>query len=319
MPKIKNDLQYAELSNVRDEAQAIWRNPCSDHLHYGPCAFALVDIAAQSVPAAHSPEDSPPSQQSGDDAIQVGQARDARIEVNGLRVDIVRKNIKNLHLGVYPPDGRVRVAAPLRLDDDAVRQVIISRLPWIKRQQLKFQEQKRQTACEYVNGESHYFRGERYRLNIIEQPGRQGVSVRALQFLDLTVHPGSDAADRQRVMAGWYRAYLRQNIPPLIEKWQPILGVEVADWGIKHMKTKWGTCNIAARRIWLNLELAKKPDRCLEYVVVHEMVHLLERLHNKRFMELMNQFLPQWRLYREELNSITLTHDEWEYQGMEEA
>jgi predicted metal-dependent hydrolase len=236
-----------------------------------------------------------------------------QIEVNGLQVDVVRKDIKNLHLGVYPPNGRVRVAVPLRLNDDAVRLAVITRLPWIKRQQLKFQEQERQTAREYVNGESHYFQGERYRLNIIEQPGRETVAVRNKQFIDLYVRPGSDAAHRQRVISGWYRTHLRQYIPPLIEKWQPILGVEVAEWGIKQMKTKWGTCNIAARRIWLNLELAKKPERCLEYIVVHEMVHLLERQHNERFLELMNQFLPQWRLYRDELNSFPLAHDEWGY------
>ena len=236
-----------------------------------------------------------------------------QIDVNGLAVDVVRKDIKNLHLAVYPPNGRVRVAAPLRVNDEAVRLAVIARLAWIKRQQLKFEEQERESQREYVNGESHYFQGARYRLNVIvhDAPGR--VIVRNKRFIDLYVRPHSSPEQRERVMSAWYRAYLRQTVPPLIEKWASIIGVEVAEWGIKQMKTRWGTCNIEARRIWLNLELAKKSARCLEYILVHEMVHLLERHHNERFLELMNKVMPQWRLLREELNRAPLSHETWDY------
>ncbi len=236
-----------------------------------------------------------------------------RIDVNGLAVDVVRKDIKNLHLAVYPPNGRVRVAAPLRVNDEAVRLAVIAKLAWIKRQQGKFEEQERESQREYVGGESHYFQGARYRLNVILQnaPGR--VVVRNKRFIDLTVRPHSTPEQRERVMSAWYRAYLRQAVPPLIEKWAGIIGVQVSEWGVKQMKTKWGTCNIEARRVWLNLELAKKSARCLEYILVHEMVHLLERHHNERFLELMGKFMPQWRSLREELNRAPLSHETWKY------
>lgn len=236
-----------------------------------------------------------------------------QIEVNGLTVDVVRKKIKNLHLAVYPPAGRIRVAAPLLVDDEAVRLAVISRIAWIKRQQIKFEEQERQTAREYVSGESHYFQGSRYLLNVIERDGPGQVTVRNKKYLDLYVRPGSDALQRERLLQAWYRAHLRAAIPVMLAIWEPKLGVEVADWGIKHMKTKWGTCNIQARRIWVNLELAKKSERCLEYIVVHEIMHLLERQHNDHFLELMNHFLPQWRQFREELNRAPLAHEAWEY------
>lgn len=236
-----------------------------------------------------------------------------QIQVEGLTVHVVRKNIKNLHLAVYPPDGRVRVAVPLRVDDEAVRLAVLSRLAWIRRQQEKFARQERQSPREYVSGESHYFLGARYRLNLVEQAGPSRVEIRNRQFIDLTMRPGSTVEQRGRVMSAWYRAYLRGVIPLLIEKWEPVLGVQVADWGIKQMKTRWGTCNIAARRIWINLELAKKSPRCLEYIVVHEMVHLLERLHNDRFRSLMDQFLPQWQFLREELSREPLAYEDWAY------
>ena len=236
-----------------------------------------------------------------------------KIEVNGLIVDVVRKDIKNLHLGVYPPNGRVRVAAPLRVDDEAVRLAVITRLAWIKRQQAQFDAQERETRREYLNGESHYYLGVRYRLNIIEEDAPPKVVIRNKQYIDVYIRPGSDTDQRERVMTAWYRANLKEMIPPLIEKWEPIIGVDVTDWGVKQMKTKWGSCNIEAHRIWLNLELIKKPPRCLEFIIVHEMVHLLERKHNERFIELVSQFMPQWRQYREELNRVPLAHAEWKY------
>jgi predicted metal-dependent hydrolase len=228
-------------------------------------------------------------------------------------VDVVRKDIKNLHLAVYPPDGRVRVAVPLLIDDEAVRLAVISKLAWIKRQRAKFQGQERQSAREYVYRESHYYWGNRYLLNVVYHDAPPQVVVRNKTTLDLFVRPDSDTAQRERVLLAWYRQQLKAAIPPLISKWEPIIGVDVADWGVKRMKTKWGSCTIEARRIWLNLELVKKPPRCLEYITVHEMVHLLERLHNERFVAYMDEFMPQWRLFRDELNQAPLAHQTWEY------
>jgi len=235
------------------------------------------------------------------------------ITVNGLRVQIVRKDIKNLHLGVYPPTGRVRVAAPLRVGDDAVRLAVIGKLGWVKRQQAEFKAQQRQSEREMVSGESHYFLGQRYRLRVVHDDGAAKVLVRNKSALELHVRPATDTKQRERVLQRWYRQQLKELIPPLLEKWQPALGVQVAECCIKKMKTKWGACNIDARRIWLNLELAKKPVRCLEYLVVHELVHLIERHHNDRFISLMDKHLRQWRLYRQELNSAPLAHETWSY------
>lgn len=236
-----------------------------------------------------------------------------QITVDGIPIDVVRKKIKNLHLAVYPPTGRVRIATPLQLDDDAVRVFAISKLAWIKKHQANFEAQVRQSPREYVSGESHYFQGDRYLLNLIEAPGAPHVHIRNRKQLDLYVRPGSDVAARQRVMTRWYREQLRTQILPLAEKWQAIIGVQADEWQIKQMKTRWGTCNIEARRIWLNLELAKKPEHCLEYIIVHELVHLLERHHNARFSVLMSQSMPHWRIYKEELNRLPLSHAEWEY------
>jgi predicted metal-dependent hydrolase len=236
-----------------------------------------------------------------------------QIKVSGLLVDVVRKDIKNLHLAVYPPAGRVRVATPLRVSDEAVRLAVITRLPWIKRQQAKFVGQERQSAREYVTGESHYFQGQRYRLNVVYGAGPARVFIRKNRIIDLFVRERSGTAQRERVFLAWYRQRLKELIPPLIGRWEAIIGVQVAEWFIKQMKTKWGTCTIKARRIWLNLELAKKPIQCLEYIIVHEMVHLLERHHNDRFSAHMDKFLPRWRLYRAELNHAPLSHEVWEY------
>ena len=236
-----------------------------------------------------------------------------RITVAGIKVEVVRKDIKNLHLGVYPPHGRVRVAAPLVVSDEAVRLAVIDKLGWIKRQRAKFAEQPRQSQREMVNGESHYFLGQRYRLRVHEQAAPARVAVRGITSLDLFVRPGSSAEQREAVLLRWHREQLKALIPPLLEKWQPALGVQVAAWGIKKMKTKWGSCNPASRRVWFNLELAKKPVACLEYIVVHELAHLLERHHNERFMALLDIHLPQWRQYREILSQAPLGHEEWGY------
>lgn len=235
------------------------------------------------------------------------------IVISGIAIQVVRKEIKNLHLGVYPPGGRVRVAAPAGMSDDAIRLAAISRLSWIKKQQARFAGQERQSAREYVSGESHYYQGNRYLLDIIYHDGPPAVAVRNLTTLELVVRTGSDTARRERVLLDWYRAQLKEMIPPLITQWEAIMGVQVAEWGIKRMKTLWGACNSDARRIWLNLELIKKPAGCVEYIVVHEMAHLLERRHNDRFVALMDASLPQWRHHRELLNAAPLGHAEWTY------
>lgn len=233
------------------------------------------------------------------------------LTISGIRVEVVRKNIKNLHLGVYPPYGRVRVAAPLLVKDDAVRLAVIEKLDWIKRQRAKFEQQPRQSRREMVNGESHYFLGRRYRLRLQKHDGPARVALRGVANIDLFVPRGTTTGQRETILLRWHREQLKTLIPPLLEKWQPILGVKVAAWGIKKMKTKWGSCNPATQRVWFNLELAKKPVLCLEYIVVHELVHLLERHHDERFMALMEKHLPQWRLYRKTLSVMPLGHGEW--------
>lgn len=236
-----------------------------------------------------------------------------RITIGGIAVDVVRKDIKNLHLGVYPPHGRVRVAAPLVVSDEAVRLAVIDKLGWIKRQRTKFAEQPRQSHRQMVNGESHYFLGRRYRLRVHEQVGPAHVALRGIASLDLFTRPGTSPEQREAILSQWYRDQLKVLIPRLLEKWQPRVRVQVAAWGVKKMKTKWGSCNVDSRRVWLNLELAKKPLQCLEYIVVHELVHLLERHHNERFTALMDGLMPSWRAHRRELNAGLLAHDTWTY------
>lgn len=236
-----------------------------------------------------------------------------QITVNNIVIDVIRKDIKNLHLAVYPPNGRVRIAAPLKVDDDAVRLFAISKLSWIKKNQAKFVNQERQTERKFISGETHYFKGQRYRLNVIHHNGHSKVVLRNKQYIDLYIQKDLTEQQREKVMNNWYRKILKEQIPSLIEKWQKIIGVEVAEWEVKIMKTKWGTCNRDARRIWLNLELAKKSEKCLEYIIVHEMVHLLERNHTDRFVGFMDKFMPQWRNYKDELNSSVLKHEQWSY------
>jgi predicted metal-dependent hydrolase len=235
------------------------------------------------------------------------------IDVSGIPVEVVRKPIKYLHLSVHPPDGHVRVSAPSHIDDEAVRLAVISKLLWIRRHQETFADQPRQSQREMVSGESHYFLGRRYRLHVKERSGPNGVTLNGTSELTMHLRPGTDQDKREQLLNTWYRRHMKELMPDLIGKWQPIIGVQVADWGIKKMKTRWGSCNTQDHRVWLNLELAKKPLHCIEYVLVHEMVHLLERQHTNRFKELMDRFLPQWRLHRDELNQSPLAHEEWVY------
>lgn len=236
-----------------------------------------------------------------------------QITVSNITIDVVRKDIKNLHLAVYPPTGRVRIATPLKIDDEAVRLFAISKLSWIKKHRQSFAKQRRETKREYVSGESHYFEGHRYLLNVIYRNATPKVVIRNKTYLDLYVRPNSSTAQRERVMTEWYRGRLKNKIPTLIEKWQRLIGVQVDDWKVKRMKTKWGTCKAELKQIWLNLELAKKPTSCLEYIIVHELVHLLERHHNDRFIALMDKFMPQWRFHQAELNQLILGYNDWNY------
>jgi len=228
--------------------------------------------------------------------------------VSDIEVQVVRKTIKHLHLGVYPPQGHVRVAVPKHVSDEYVRLVIVSKLSWIKQKQQAFHDQPRQSERLYVSGECHYFFGQGYRLELIERAGKAEVERLTSGRLRMYIKPGASVASKEKLLNGWYREELKKAIPELLAKWQPIIGKEAEFWGIKQMKTRWGSCNTQRHRIWLNLELAKKPPECLEYVVVHELVHLLERSHNHRFKAFMDQFLPRWKSCKAILNNAPLGH-----------
>jgi predicted metal-dependent hydrolase len=234
----------------------------------------------------------------------------AYMTVRGIAIDIIYKDIKNLHIGVYPPFGRVRVAAPTRLDDGDIRLAVIQRLSWIKKQRERLRSAERQSAREMVTGESHYAWGARLRLRVIERPGRAHIEVDGERLL-LYVSRGTDGPVRMAVLQRWQREQLRSRIPELIAQWEPTVGRTVPKWSIRRMKTKWGSCNRETGHIWFNLELAKKHPDCLEYVVVHEMTHLIERGHGERFTRLMDKILPDWRARREELNRAPLAEEEW--------
>jgi predicted metal-dependent hydrolase len=234
----------------------------------------------------------------------------AYLTVAGLGVDVIYKDIKNLHISVYPPVGRVRVAAPQTTDEDTIRLAIVQRLPWIKRQRERLQKADRQSRREMLSGETHYVWGQRYQLDVSRTSGHYRVEAKG-KTLWLVTPEGTDADGRHSTLDRWYRRELKEAVPALLEKWQPIIDVEVDRVVVRRMKTKWGTCVTHSRTIWLNPELAKKNPRCLEYIVVHELTHLLERGHGDRFVELMDQFMPDWRSRREELNDAPLAHEEW--------
>ncbi|MGW2987417.1 M48 family metallopeptidase [Streptomyces goshikiensis] len=234
----------------------------------------------------------------------------ASLTVRGIDVEIIYKDIKNLHIGVYPPLGRVRVAAPHQLDDEQVRLAVIQRLSWIKEQREQFQSADRQSTREMVTGESHYVWGVRRRMKVVERPGRAHFELDGERLL-LYVPVGTTAERRRHLLDRWYREQLRHVLPGLIAKWEAVLEVSVPRWNIKRMKTKWGSCNRETGRIWFNVELAKKPPGCLEYIVVHEMTHYLERNHNERFTKLLERFMPNWRSLRDQLNDAPLAEEEW--------
>ncbi len=236
----------------------------------------------------------------------------ATIELGDLAVEVVKKDIKNIHLSVYPPAGRVRISAPLEMNLDTIRVFAISKLSWIKRQQTKLREQQRETRREYLDRESHYVWGKRYLLEVIESDTAPTVELKHSKML-LKVRPGTGEDKRQAIVDEWYRAQLKEAVAPLIAKWELLMGVKVERLFVQKMKTKWGSCNAGANSIRLNTELAKKSPECLEYILVHEMVHLLVRRHDDRFNGLMDRHMPNWKLVRQTLNAAPLAYANWSY------
>lgn len=233
-----------------------------------------------------------------------------QLRIGDIVIDVEQKNIKNIHLSVYPPTGRVRISAPLHLDLDTLRVYALSKLKWIKKQQAKFREQDREAPREFLNRESHYYNGKRYLLETVEHNAPPKIELKHSSIV-LYVRPGTSTEKRQRILDEWYRSQLKKKVPAIIEKYEKKMDLKINEFGIKKMKTRWGSCNRQAKRIWLNLELAKKPPECLEYVVVHEMTHLLERKHNDVFQAYMDQYYPKWRFFRDELNRLPVKQERW--------
>ncbi len=235
-----------------------------------------------------------------------------QLKLGDIAVDVVFKDIKNVHLSVYPPTGRVRISAPSRMSLDTIRVFAISKLGWIKQQQRKLRDQERETPREYLDRESHYVWGKRYLLKVVEADAAPEVELKHSKMI-LRVRSGTNDETKQAIVAHWYRQQIKAVVPKLIAKWEPILGVKVDRFFVQKMKTKWGSCNPASKSIRLNTDLAKKPPECLEYIVVHEMAHLLVRHHNDRFSSLMDTCLPNWKLLRQRLNDTPLAHADWAY------
>ncbi len=230
--------------------------------------------------------------------------------LGSVTVEVVLKNIKNMHLSVYPPTGRVRISAPERMDLDTIRLFALSKLGWIRAQQRKVQAQPRETPREYLERESHYVWGKRYLLELHEHRAAPRVEL-SHKALKLWVKPGVSQVVREALLESWYREQLRETAAPLLAEWQTRLHVEIENVVVRRMKTRWGSCTPARRSIRLNTDLAKKPPVCLEYVIVHELMHLLEPSHNRRFVSLMNRHLPNWTAYQDELNRLPVRHENW--------
>lgn len=236
----------------------------------------------------------------------------SHLKLGDIALDVVLKDIKNVHLSVYPPTGRVRISAPKRMSIDTIRVFAISKLDWIKQQQTKLREQERETPRDYVDRESHSVWGKRYLLTVCESDEPPSVELQHSRLL-LRVRPRTDADKRQALIENWYRAQLKQAVPPLLTRWQPRLGVRVERFFVQRMKTRWGSCNHTAGTIRLNTELAKKPAECLEYILVHELVHLLEPTHNARFVAMMDRYMPNWQFHRQVLNRLPVRQEKWSY------
>lgn len=235
-----------------------------------------------------------------------------RIALGGIEAEVVFKDIRNVHLTVLPPNGRVRISAPTHMALDTVRVFALSKLAWIKSQRKSMAEQEREPSREYLERESHYVWGRRYLLKLVETDGAPIVTLRH-RTLVLAVKQGSDLTAREAVLSRWYRDQMRERASSLVERWSRTLGLDAPRLHVQQMKTKWGGCSPTRRSIRLNTELAKKPPSCLEYIVVHELMHLLEPTHNERFKALMRTFLPEWEDRRRELNALPIRHEDWDY------
>lgn len=236
----------------------------------------------------------------------------SQITVGGVTVDVVLKDIKNVHLSVHPPTGRVTIAAPAHMSLDTVRLFAIAKVVWIRQQQNKLNLQERETPREFLSRESHYVWGERYLMKVVELDAPPIIELKHNRMI-FQVRPGWDGEKRKELMESWYRELLRQAVPTLLAVWEQRIGVTVDVVAVRRMKTKWGSCNPIAKTILLNTDLAKKPRECLEYIVVHELVHLLEPTHNERFIKLMDQHMPKWQSHRQLLNSLPVRHENWGY------
>jgi predicted metal-dependent hydrolase len=235
------------------------------------------------------------------------------IEIGGVKVRINKKAIKNIHLSVHPPEGKVTIACPEATKDETIRLYLASKIGWIKRQQKLLQGKDRQSPRKYVTGETHYLLGKAYRLKVVPAEGKSGVRVKGKTVIELTVQKESTTEAKSELLREFYRSQLKTLLTKMVDDWCRKMEVMPEDWRVKAMKTKWGSCNTEKRTLLFNLELAKKPKTCVEYIVVHELVHLLERLHNDRFVSYMDRFLPMWRRRKEELNSLPVAHSDWEY------
>lgn len=235
-----------------------------------------------------------------------------QVQLGELAVEVVRKDIRNIHLSVHPPNGRVTLAAPSRLSLDTLRVFALSKLGWIREQQRKLREQERETPREFLDRESHYVWGQRCLLQVVEKDCPPSVEL-AGPRLRMCVRPGTGRERRQDLLEQWYRSLVRAAVPELLARWEGRLQVRVAGVFVQRMKTRWGSCNPSARTIRLNTDLAKKPRECLEYIVVHELTHLLEPTHNARFVALMDRFLPKWQAHRDNLNRLPVRHEDWQY------
>ncbi|WP_413501354.1 M48 family metallopeptidase [Psychrobacter maritimus] len=240
--------------------------------------------------------------------------KSALIKIGELDIHLTRKDIKNLHISVMPPDGQVRVSAPDAMTNTAIRMAVIHRIPWIRRQQAAFAKQERQSTREMVNGETHYLWGRRYRLEVIELDDLKSQTVKLKSGkLILTVNKGLSDEVKIKLLSEYYRGRLKARAPDLIDKWSKKTGVTISDWQIQKMKTKWGSCNIKEGNIRLNLDLAKKPLPCLEYIILHELLHFKERQHNDRFKALLDTYMPDWRSRRDLLNQMPLGQENWKH------
>lgn len=232
------------------------------------------------------------------------------IQIGELLIRMTRKDIKNVHLSVHPPDGRVTLAAPKATRPEVARAYAISKLGWIRKQQEHLRNQAREAPRRFVERESHYLWGRRHLLSIVHRDAKPFVSLDHKR-ITLNVRPGTNAAKRAEILHEWHKSLLHGVVPALIEKWEPKLQVKVRGYFLQRMKTKWGGCNHHFGHIRLNTELVKKPKDLLEYVIVHEMVHLREPTHNQRFIAILQEHYPTWREARNELNQLPLSAETW--------